>query len=157
MIRYRTATLDDAVSLSKRLRPEDATEVSLTSGDPLEVILVRSVTESEQAVVAEVDGLVIAVWGVRREMLVVGIPWLLCSPEVSRYSKRLVADGRSWVERINLSYPILTNMVYSKNTSSINWLKHLGFTIGELNPEFGVGKAPFYQFYKHSPFLCATS
>lgn len=155
MITYRQATLDDAVSLSKRLRREDAIEVSLTTGDAPEATLKASVgspAAEESWAAVGTDGKVIALWGVHRYQLVAGIPWMLASPEVTRYSKRLVKDGRQWVNRINLSFPILTNMVHADNTSAINWLKSLGFTIGALYPEFGVGKAPFYQFHKYSPF-----
>ena len=152
MITYRKATLDDAISLSSRLRPEDATEVSLTTDEPTEDVLIHAVNGSEEALAAEVGGTVIALWGVHRHKLVVGIPWLLSSPEVSRYAKRLVADGSQWVNRINIAYPVLTNMVHAENTTAINWLKRLGFTVGDLYPEFGVGKAPFYQFFKYSPF-----
>lgn len=153
MLTYRKATLDDAVSLSSRLRPEDATEVALSSSESTEALLVHSVSMSQECYAAEVDGLVIALWGVHRYQLVIGVPWLLASPEVSRYAKRLVADGRAWVDHISITHPVLTNFVHAGNKSSLRWLKHLGFTIGQLYPEYGVGKAPFYQFYKHSPYL----
>lgn len=157
MIVYREATLEDAVSLTKRLRESDHIEVSLAAGGVTDDLLMDSVggPTSIEAWAAEVDGLVVALWGVHQQKLVVGVPWLLCSPEVARYAKRLVKDGRQWVNRISIQFPILTNMVHAENTSSINWLKSLGFTIGPLHPEYGAGKAPFYQFYKYSP-LCVS-
>jgi len=92
MMVYREATLEDAVSLSKRLRKQDEVEVSLCTHESLESVLVRSVRSpsSVESWAAEVDGEVIAIWGVHRNLLVVGIPWLMCSPEVTRYAKRLV-------------------------------------------------------------------
>ncbi len=145
---YRPATLDDAVSLSTRLRPEDVTEVLLASGNSPEEALVASMGISEFSEAAVVNGLVIAMRGISRYKSV-GIPWLLCSPEVSHWSKRMVADAIPWVSEHGKQYSVLVNMVHAENTKAIQWLKRLGFTIGPLTPDYGVGKAPFYQFYRY--------
>lgn len=148
---YRQATTEDAISLSKRLRTEDLIEVRLSSGKSPEEVLVESVGISEVAESAVVDGgEVIAIRGVSRLLETVGTPWLLCSPEVSRWSKRMVADAIPWVAHHCQRYSMLVNMVHAENTSAIQWLKRLGFTIGDLYPDWGVGKAPFYQFYRYN-------
>ncbi len=80
----------------------------------------------------------------------IGIPWLLGSPEVTRFGKHLVGGAKRWVLEMESKYPVLVNMVHAENTLAIKWLQHIGFTLGPLYPEWGVGKAPFYQFYRHS-------
>ena len=151
---YRVATLDDAVSLSSRLRPEDATEVRLGTGRPAEEVLVESVAISEVAEAAVVDGVVIAIRGISLASLpgnaIIGVPWMLCSPDVLRWSKRMVKDAIEWVAHHGNTYHIMGNMVHAENTKALGWLKHIGFTIGNLYPEWGVGKAPFYQFYRYN-------
>jgi hypothetical protein len=147
---YRQATLDDAVSLSSRLRPEDVTEVLLGSGRPVEEVLVDSVGSSEVAEAAVVDGEeVIAIRGISR-VETLGVPWMLCSPGVMRFTKRMVADAIPWVAHHGQRYSALMNFVHAENTTAIQWLKRIGFTIGPLWPEWGAGKAPFYQFYRHN-------
>ena len=146
---YRVATLDDAVSLSSRLRPEDATEVRLGAGRPPQDVLVDSIGMSEVAEAAVVEGTVIAIRGVSR-MDTVGVPWMLCSPDVMKFTKRMVADAIPWVVHHGQQYSMLVNMVHAENTKALGWLKHIGFTIGNLYPEWGVGKAPFYQFYRYN-------
>lgn len=147
---YRPATVEDAVSLSGRLRHEDMVEVHLASGKSPEEVLVLSLSISEVAEAAVVDGEVIAIRGIGGGGGI-GVPWLLCSPEVSRWSKRMVADAIPWVAHHLQRYQMLTNMVHAENTKAIQWLRRLGFTIGDLHPEWGAGKAPFHQFYMFNP------
>jgi hypothetical protein len=146
---YQQATLEHAISLSTMLRPEDELEVSLGSGRPVEEVLVDSVGMSEVAESVVVDGVVIAIRGISR-VGEVGVPWMLCSPAVMRWTKRMVADAIPWVAHYGNSYTVLTNMVHAENTKAIQWLKRIGFTIGPLHKEWGAGKAPFYQFYRYS-------
>lgn len=76
---------------------------------------------------------------------------MVATPEVYGYSKELVKDGRKWIKSILPRYSRLFNFVHAENSRSISWLRSLGFTIGELVPEFGAGKAPFYLFYQDGP------
>lgn len=146
---YREATLEDAISLSSRLRTEDLIEVQLATGKSPEEALVESVRVSELVEAAVCDGEVIAIRGIASAGEV-GVPWLMCSPEVSHWSKRMVADAIPWVAHHCKRFSVLANMVHAENHTAINWLKRLGFTIGDLHTEYGYGKAPFYQFYRYN-------
>jgi hypothetical protein len=132
------------------LRECDRREIALATGDPTVKVLLDSLAVSEEAWVAEGDdGKLLGIYGVAK-VDDMGGPWMLATPEVCRYSKALVKDGREWVKDLLLRYPALFNFVHAENTKSIAWLRSLGFTIGELVPEFGAGKAPFHLFYQLS-------
>jgi hypothetical protein len=46
-------------------------------------------------------------------------------------------------------FPVLENMVDSRNKKSIRWLKHLGFTFSEAKPHPYSG-VPFHDFEMRS-------
>lgn len=148
----RPATVADCIRLFPLLREGDRKEIALATGDSTVKVLLDSLKVSEEAWVAEGDdGALLGIYGVAN-VNGMGGPWMLATPEVYRYSKALVKGGREWVKGLLLRYPMLFNFVHAENTKSIAWLRKLGFTIGELVPEFGAGKAPFY-FFHQSPHV----
>jgi len=147
----RKATIADAAALFPRLREADRKEIALSSGDHTASVLVRSIEASEEAwAVLNDAGEVFVLYGVAR-LGKFGGPWMVASPEVYRHSKELVKTGREWVVSLLPRYSRLFNFVHAENLRSIAWLKRLGFTIGELVPDFGAGKAPFHFFYQDPP------
>lgn len=153
-MKFRKATPEDAQVLFPKLRECDRKEILLSSGDPTYGVLLRSIEASEEVWAVEDDaGEVFVVYGVAPFGPLGGV-WMLASPEVYRHSKRLVRDGRKWVSALLQRYTRLFNFVHAENTRSIAWLRSLGFTIGELVPDFGAGKAPFHLFYQDRP--CAN-
>lgn len=59
-------------------------------------------------------------------------PWLIPhSSNVNKYSRRFLVHGKKWVEYLSERYPVLENWVHAENPRAIEWLKWLGFTIGE--------------------------
>jgi len=147
-VKIRKATTADCLSLFPRLRKQDRVEIALSSGDESEAPLLRSLGVSAEAWVAvdELD-VPICIYGVA-QVGGFGSPWMVATPEVYRFSKRLVKDGRVWVSRVQADYPALFNFVHAENTASIAWLRSLGFTIGELVSDYGAARAPFYHFYR---------
>ena len=149
MLIYRKAYLEDAVSLAARLRPADLAEVLASSGKSEVDALVDSWRISEECQVAVLDGLVICIWGVARDGQWGGVPWMLASPEVEHYGKRLVKHGRAWVALLMTRYITLSNYVHVDNHSSIKWLRALGFQIKPAVP-FGNSQELFHPFSKVS-------
>ncbi|SMG43219.1 hypothetical protein [Paraburkholderia susongensis] len=144
----RKATEADCHDLFPRLRVKDRVEIALSSGDTTVGVMLRSLEASDEAWVALNDqGELFGIYGVA-EVQGLGSPWMVATPEVYRYQKELVKDGREWVKSILPKYSRLFNFVHAENTQSIAWLRRLGFTIGELVPEYGAGRAPFYLFYQ---------
>lgn len=146
-VTYRAATEEDTVSLCPRLRKADVEELTLSCGPDILPILKKAVVDSNGTAMVALEGdKVICLWGVVT-LPTMGVPWMVGSPEMYKYAKRLVKDCKKWVEETSSRHSFLTNCVHVENHASIEWLKRLGFTIGATIPQYGVGKAPFYQFY----------
>lgn len=144
----RKATEADCHVLFPKLREQDRTEIKLSSGDPTVGVMLRSLEMSDEAWVALTEsGELFGIYGVA-EVQGFGSPWMVATPEVYKYSRELVRDGRTWVQSILPRYPRLFNFVHVENTRSIAWLRRLGFIIGEVVPEYGAGRAPFHLFYQ---------
>lgn len=148
VIEYRPAKVADAYSLHARLRMRDKQELTLAAGGDMFTVLINSIINSDSALCATEDGKPICLWGCGTAAPGLGVPWMVGSPEVGRHSRRLITDGRVWVDSLLTEYSLLNNYVHQDNTTSIRWLKQLGFTIGALIPNYGVGRAPFFHFYR---------
>lgn len=154
---FRPATVQDAIDLAPRLKPSDIDELLLSSGS-IEATLIDSVRNSTEAIAATRHGEVLMLAGVAPwpGEEAIGVPWMLCSLEALRHRRRFIEDALPVVEQWHKRYPFLTNFVHVENVTSIAWLKRLGFTMGPIIPEYGVGKAPFQQFYRGVPQPCAS-
>lgn len=152
MLTYRVATEADARDLAPRLRESDRTEITLSSGPDNEKTLVESVRLSVEAHCAVEDGKVICLWGIG-EQDCDGVPWMVASPEAMKHPKKLVKRTRQIIKRWSRHYRLLYNMVHAENITTIRWLKSVGFTIGPLEPAYGVGKAPFHLFFIRKPYV----
>lgn len=76
----------------------------------------------------------------------IGVPWMLASPTLSRIRKTFLRECRQYVEDMLLRYGHLENYVWAGNTVHIQWLKWLGFTIEPAKPH-GIDSQPFHRFY----------
>jgi hypothetical protein len=151
MIHIRLATLEDALSLSTRLRAADRDEVIATSGPDIEEALRSSLQGSTLCWVAtEDDDVALMIFGVAPVTGYPGFgtPWMLGSDRLDQLSKELLKLSRWYVYLMNRAYPYLINFVDQRNASSIRWLKWCGFKFGATVPEYGEAKVPFIHFYR---------
>jgi hypothetical protein len=145
---YRLTQHEDLVHLAPCLRDADKKEVLASTGTKdILTILEESFTLSEECyTIISPEGEAVGVFGVR-EFNSYGIPWLLASEGVEKYAKTFIKHNRlmldKWLER----FPVLFNYVDKRNTTSINWLRFLGFKmIREVtlhDPD-----VPFYEFVR---------
>ena len=75
-----------------------------------------------------------------------GSPWLLGTNEIGRYALTFLRANKKYVRRMLEFYPHLENYVDARNTTSIQWLKWLGFEFDLLPVPYGVWKMPFFRF-----------
>jgi hypothetical protein len=152
MISYRKAEIADVIEILPKLRESDVIELLLSSGPEYGQALIDSIEmchgEAESAIDAE--GNVIAILGCCsvESNQNLGVPFMVCSDEVDKYPIQVVSDAKARTELWNNKHPVLVNMVYSKNETSIKWLQHIGYNLGELDENWGYASAPFYKFYK---------
>ncbi len=76
-----------------------------------------------------------------------GSPWLLGTDSIEKYALSFLRHCSWAVDAMHSSYPYLQNWVDVRNTTSINWLKWLGFTIHDPKP-FGAEGMLYHRFSK---------
>jgi hypothetical protein len=153
-IDYRKATDTDCIQLFPKLREQDRNELFLSSGINTAEILIKSVGASEESWLATgANGVPLGVFGVVRHGDL-GAVWLVATPDAASHAVELVGQGREWTRSLLSRYARVFNCVHSENATAIAWLSSLGFTIGEVIPDFGVAKVPFTFFYQDGCKYC---
>lgn len=143
---------NDAVNyIAENLRESDRREVEATIGSTQYAAAMRvSVKMSASAIVAvSVFGEPLAVFGVTTTSVMhnIGSPWFLATARVRRHRRALIEDPYAYTEAMLDHYAKLENHVDARNTTGVEWLKRLGFTINPPTP-YGAKQQPFHKFWK---------
>lgn len=144
----RPTETGDAETLFANLRASDRDECAAYGGDTLEMIR-SSVARSVLCWTGIVDGELAAIIGVTRLTDTVGVPWMLGTPVLDRHARVLVRRTPEYIARMLAAFPYLLNYVHAKNTTSVRWLRRLGFTLSAPEP-FGPFSEPFHRFERHA-------
>lgn len=75
-----------------------------------------------------------------------GVPWMLGTDRVRRNAIEVMRHTASYIEDLQEGFSKLVNWVDARNTISIRWLRHFGFTIEEPEP-YGMEGLPFHRFH----------
>lgn len=132
------------------LREVDRREVERSTGDNPVSAPLRSVQASIIAWTLLIDGVPAACFGVapdKRDHRA-GVVWLLGTPAVHQAAYALVRSGKYYVSLMKRLYPVLHNMVDAENTTSLAWLKALGFEQGPYACESKSGHPFLYVFHQ---------
>lgn len=149
MAHYRKATLGDCVKLAPNLREADQKELLLSSGEePLEALIASLQASEECNAILNDEDEVVGIFGVAPVDEHLGSPWLLGSEGIKDIAKEFIEGSHDWVEQVQSKYRVLVNYVHKDNEIAIKWLRKLDFQFIKLVEEFGVGKAPFYEFVR---------
>lgn len=146
----REATQADVTAILPHLREADRRELELAAGPDLEATLRRAVETPGENLAGELDGEVVVLGGCAAGAPGVGVPWMVGTNKLTANLRTFVSLGEVMRARYEKQYDLLTNFVHAENAVHIRWLRHIGFSFGETIPDFGVGKAPFIQFYRYS-------
>lgn len=152
----RPSTPEDVIDLAPRLRAEDLREVETINGCSGLTALSDGLRTSDECVTIEHEGRVIGMFGVAPLDPGVGAIWLLASDELPKIRWAFLKKTRPWIQYFLTKYPTLTNMVDSRNTQHVKWIKWAGFTFTntyELGPE----RVPFLEFYLERGPACVMS
>jgi len=151
MIYGHPTTPDRAHEIADDLRQSDKDEVWASGGyDPL-TALKRSMEASETPMgIFNDHGLVGAFGVVHSGAPLVGIVWLLATPAIERGSDALcfLRESRKHIDRMNHEFPVLTNFVDERNTSSLRWLTWLGARFPARHERHGYEQRPFWKFVR---------
>ena len=146
----RDATYSDCLILAPNLRQEDKDEVWESGSYLPEEALILSFKSSNQVKIGVVGDEIVCMFGISAtEDPELGIPWLLGSDSIKKFSKEFLTLNKVVLDEISTEYKILANYVWSKNPTHIRWLEWLGFTVTRTPICLGRNQEHFYYFFKN--------
>lgn len=152
-VTVRTARIEDALVVAANMREADRREVWASSRSTPGQAIRESLRVSTSAWVAYYDGHPVGVFGVAPLNMIAGIgsPWLLGADELVKRPVRFLRRCRPYVRKMLQVYPKLVNHVDDRNEASKEWLRWLGFELGEPEPygPFGLPFRPFILGVPH--------
>lgn len=137
----------DVEHLIANLRPADLAECQAYGRPDLGQGIASSARRSLLCWSGFVDGELAAILGCAPINMMTGIgsPWMLGTPVLDAHSRVLVRETPEYIGRMLNAFPHLVNFVHAKNTTSVRWLRRLGFTLHEAVP-YGAPGELFYPF-----------
>ncbi len=141
------ATLNHVEEISTTARGMDRLEVLYQSGLELKPALELSYRISSECWAGFADERLVTVFGVGATAPLdgIGAPWMIATPELERLAIPFLRRNWYYLNRMKMSYPVLTNVVYAENDVSIRWLTWMGFEMGEIEL-YGPQAKPFRRF-----------
>lgn len=146
-VRFIPASLTHAKIIAQHMRQSDRDEIMAMSGlTPIDG-LVSSILWSTRAWTALLNETPVFMCGVAASHIKdeVGQPWLLATTHAECHARYFVPLQDFYVAEMLAAHPRLANHVSAQNTTSIRWLKALGFEIGTPRP-WGVAGELFHPF-----------
>lgn len=126
----RQTVRGDINYLAPRLRPADRQEIEAVTGkkDQEEASLLKGYETSDVcSTFLTPEGNPAGMFGVVAPSGHWGRIWLLATPDIERWPKLFIRYSRPILGLLNIKYPILYNVVDTRNTVHIRWLKWSGF------------------------------
>jgi len=137
----------DVEHLIANLRPSDLAECRAYGRPDVEAGIKASVRRSLLCWTGLVDGELAAILGVAPLDMLNGIgsPWMLGTPVLDASQRVLVRRTPEYIAQMLKAFPHLVNFVHARNTTSVRWLRRLGFTLHAAVPYGALGE-PFHPF-----------
>lgn len=147
MLKVRPATLEDALSLAKRLRKADLKEIQAVGYKTPEDSLVRGLKESSPCYVAvdEEDTPHIIFGIVASPDPLLGYVWMMASDELKKHWIQVLRETKEWLNDVSKGFQVSANAVHSENKVHIKWLRWAGFSFLR---KVKIGNDEFYEFAK---------
>lgn len=125
-------TKDHIAELARTMRQADLDEIAACGvPDPQDALQV-SIERSTLAYCALIEGKVAAIFGLAPWGSLTGergVPWLLGSDLIPQHRKVFVRLAPVYIRKMLSLHPKLLNIVDSRNTMAVRWLKRAGFTV----------------------------
>ena len=144
---------EDILYLAPRLRQADVTELKAMTGMKADEGLMASFNSSlpdftKTIFIADKQ---VGIFGLSPSAVIgIAYVWMVGTPDLSLLKKDLIIQTKKELQHMTNAFPILTNVVYSKNTVHIKWLHHLGFKFLRRYENFGYNKdSCFFHFIYH--------
>lgn len=149
MIQWVKPTVVLVESIAEDMRQADAEEVWASNHhSPIESMMKGWELSDVSTVAIDDNGEPLVMIGlVKRDVLTgSGVVWMLGADRAMKHKKEFFRQTKPIINEMLTICPRLCNMVHSKNTNSILWLKWLGFTIEDPIPH-GPDDELFHRFH----------
>lgn len=149
MVEFRAVAPMPISYVADHMREADVVEVMASGGfTPYEALDI-SIAKSQFAAVAWVDDEPCAVYGliVQDALSGVGVPWMLATENALKHRREFLKQSPGIITQMLNICPTLYNYVHAENTTSIRWLKWLGFEFEDALP-LGQNGELFHRFYR---------
>lgn len=142
----RNANKDDFRFVAANLCESDKQECAAL-GHIDKSFIYRAMLHAAEARVGLVDDVPLTVFGLGYPTVFshVAHPWMLSTGKIREHRHTFLRESRNIVAGWRERYSVLENWVDARNTTSIAWLKWLGFTIDAAAPR-GPQDLPFHRF-----------
>lgn len=140
------ATVGHAERIAEHLRDEDRAELVAAVGPRLAAEVVReSIERSMMARALLIDGEVAAIYGVAPSVLPeAGIVWMVTGTLVDDHPRLFWEQCKRRLTDVFERYEAVFNWVDARYSRSLNWLRHLGFTVDSEPDAYGFEQRPFH-------------
>jgi hypothetical protein len=147
-VTVRDSVPEDIESLSNTMREADRMEIWAQSHSTPKESLDYAFTHSDISLTVLYKDKIAAMFGVYRKSLLgdKGIVWLLSSDQVPAMTLTFAKYSKPFIQKFLECYSVLENWVDSRYTTSLNWLKWCGFTVGEAE-QCGIEKKNFNHVF----------
>lgn len=137
----------DVAILIDNLRPSDLAECKAYGRPDIAAGIESSARRSVLCWSGFVDDELAAIIGVAPINMVCGVgsPWMLGTPVLDRHHRILVRRTPEYIAKMLTAFPHLVNFVHAQNTTSVRWLRRLGFVVASPQP-FGARGELFHRF-----------
>lgn len=126
------------------MRDSDMQEGIALFGTNVQTELKKTIKQSDFVRAIFIDNQLVCMIGVIKDS-VGAIPWMIGTNLLDKYPIQIVRHSKQHVKNWLREYKFLHNVVDTRNTTTIKWLKHIGFTIHEAVP-MGIHGLPFHPF-----------
>jgi len=96
---------------------------------------------------------IVGIFGVSKVQEDTGIVWLMGSDNLTKYKKGFYKVSKEYLELFLKEFKTVFIYVDERNKTTAEWLKRLGFSFINREPEFGEDRVPFNLFLKERSYV----
>lgn len=136
--------------LADNLRQSDLDELKASSGRSARDALMMAYAVSDVCWVGlNKDDVPIAIWGIAPHGVPeVGVMWNVATDAINDNEQGFLRQSPVAIHKMHSLYPTMFNWVDERNYKSQVWLRWMGFTLTDVNLEYGVEKRPFFKYVR---------
>jgi hypothetical protein len=144
-------------NIARSLRKADYDELCAVTSEPYNNVIDSAKKSARKWIIMKGEevgkgnriNIPVAIFGIvaSKEYEKVGYPWMVATDNLKSCKKFVMKNVKKYIKIMMNMFDVLVNYVDSRNTESIKWLGHCGFTVEQATKPMGKDKIPFHRFY----------